>query len=555
MTNSATCPGAGCALYKYNLQTDWVLVGSNNYGPYDYYADYGKNYISSCLAGGSSACSDSQLGAEWTQATTNAQWLARAFHTSLVFNNQMWVMGGNTGSLQNDVWYSGNGITWTRATANAQWTGRRARALVFNNQMWMIGGLDASSLNDVWYSGNGTTWTQATANAQWKASSTHTLLVFNNQMWVIGGGVQNDVWYSGNGTTWTQATANAQWLARTSHTSLVFNNQMWVIGGYTSTSTNDVWYSGNGTTWTQATANAQWVARDSHTSLVFNNQMWAIGGTLDGGTSQLNDVWYSGNGTTWTQATAVAQWVKRYLHTSLVFNNQMWVIGGYTTTYTNDVWYSAGADDIIGSSWHRATPGTVNGAKDYDGLNQPPLSGTWYAGLLSGLSVSLSNTAVDLGELGPSNSFTSSSGTTTITVTTSASTGYIAYVWAANSGQLKKSDAAVYISAWTGTNSLPTNWNGNCPSNSECGFGYTTDDGDLSGGGGADRFTASTGACGADNKCWAGFATAGPGDPVADSSAPAISQQNIVTYKVSTDSAQAMGQYQTTVVYVVTAQY
>src|SRR3989344_1286049 len=323
----------------------------------------------------------------------------------------MWVIGGTGAVYLNDVWYSGNGATWTQATTNAQWAGRYYHtSLVFNNQMWVLGGFvggtacsGSEQCNDVWYSGNGTLWPQATANAQWGARSQHTSLVYNNQMWVIGGRIgtnQNDVWYSGNGTTWTQATTNAQWTARYSPTSLVFNNQMWVIGGYDSSSKrNDVWYSltetvkaklhicktnaidspasggnctggswadtasfssdgtqtatrtattsdvgtqdywafscddkgatnscsstttGIGDNWTQARSGADWAARDSHTSLVFTNQMWVIGGTA--GTLQ-NDVWYSCNGPPWTQATTNAQWPARSTHTSLVFNNQMW---------------------------------------------------------------------------------------------------------------------------------------------------------------------------------------------------------------------------------------
>jgi hypothetical protein len=45
-------------------------------------------------------------GAQWTQTTALAPWIAaysaRWGHTSAVFNNKIWVMGGN---LNNDVWY------------------------------------------------------------------------------------------------------------------------------------------------------------------------------------------------------------------------------------------------------------------------------------------------------------------------------------------------------------------------------------------------------------------------------------------------------------------
>ncbi|KKU86485.1 MAG: Kelch repeat type 1-containing protein, partial [Parcubacteria group bacterium GW2011_GWA2_47_9] len=99
---------------------------------------------------------DTEAGISWTSATTNAQWPARDGHTSLVFNNQMWVIGGLTTDSTNDVWYSGNGTTWTQATTNAQWAGRyQHTSLVFNNQMWALGGYTTTSTNDVWYSSGG----------------------------------------------------------------------------------------------------------------------------------------------------------------------------------------------------------------------------------------------------------------------------------------------------------------------------------------------------------------------------------------------------------------
>ena len=46
-------------------------------------------------------------GVIWTQATGSAQFPARYSHTSVVFNDKMWIIGGamSIGDL-NDVWYS-----------------------------------------------------------------------------------------------------------------------------------------------------------------------------------------------------------------------------------------------------------------------------------------------------------------------------------------------------------------------------------------------------------------------------------------------------------------
>ena len=90
----------------------------------------------------------------WTQATANAKWSRRDGHTSVVFDNKIWVLGGYDGKYyRNDVWYSSDGENWTRATKNAGWSGRYGHtSVVFDNKIWVLGGYDGSYRNDVWYS-------------------------------------------------------------------------------------------------------------------------------------------------------------------------------------------------------------------------------------------------------------------------------------------------------------------------------------------------------------------------------------------------------------------
>ncbi len=120
------------------------------------------------------------LADPWTQATAAAAWTRRNYHTSLVYDNKMWVIGGWDGAYKNDVWSSTDGIVWTQATAAAAWTRRNYHtSLVYDNKMWVIGGY--RGLSDVWYSADGITWTQSIAAAAWPARFWHTSLVYNNQ--------------------------------------------------------------------------------------------------------------------------------------------------------------------------------------------------------------------------------------------------------------------------------------------------------------------------------------------------------------------------------------
>ena len=162
----------------------------------------------------------------------------------------MWVIAGETTPPFSMTFGLQPMVTWNAATTQAAFSKRVLQTgLVYNNKMWIIGG-EISAYNpvtDVWSSSDGVHWTEATSNAAFPARYWHTSLVFNNKMWVIGG-TQNqtsafsDVWFSTDGTHWTEATANAAFGPRFGHTSIVYNNEMWVIGGNSgSGNLHDVW--------------------------------------------------------------------------------------------------------------------------------------------------------------------------------------------------------------------------------------------------------------------------------------------------------------------------
>ena len=286
---------------------------------------------------------DPWVGGNWTKASESAPWGAREYHTSVQYQNKIWVIGGYSGGRKNDVWYSTDGNSWSSATFSAPWNARTGHtSVIFNNQIWVIGGHDGGVINnDAWYSSDGVSWSPATLSAPWSGRMGHTSVVFDNKMWVIGGttGGISDVWCSTDGISWSSTTLSAPWSSRVGHTSVVFDNKIWVIGGHNNSEENDVWYSADGANWVEATSSAPWSGRNGHTSLVYGNKIWVIGGAAN---PQKNDVWYSINGVNWTLATGAAQWSARLRHSSIVFNDKLWVIGGYIGggIYKNDTWYS-----------------------------------------------------------------------------------------------------------------------------------------------------------------------------------------------------------------------
>ncbi|QQG41321.1 MAG: hypothetical protein HYV90_04090 [Candidatus Woesebacteria bacterium] len=131
-------------------------------------------------------------GITWTEAGTNVLPVGTMNHTALVYNNKMWVIGGYTDNLGSvftpKVYSSTDGTTWTEAGTNslpvatAQHT-----SVVYDNKMWVIGGTTGSAVRKVYSSTDGITWTEAGTNALPVATSNHSSAVFDNKMWVFAG--------------------------------------------------------------------------------------------------------------------------------------------------------------------------------------------------------------------------------------------------------------------------------------------------------------------------------------------------------------------------------
>lgn len=155
------------------------------------------------------------------------------------------------------------------------------------------------------------------------------------------------------------------------------------------------------------------------------------------------------------------------------------------------------------------------------------------------LTFGLDAVSLAFSNLNAANSYTDSTKSTVLTTSTNAYNGYV--VNARVTGPL--TSGVNTIANYASPNSAPTIWSGT-------GFGYTTNDNDLTGGTNT-RFSSAT--------KYAGFTTASPGDPVADHAGPvttAIANETFtVSYRVTTNSSQTAGTYTTTVLYMVVPSY
>ena len=191
-------------------------------------------------------------GRRWQLLTDHPPWSARVWHTAVVHDHRIWLIGGFDGEYKNDVWSTADGVSWRLATPHAAWTGRCMHAAVdFDGELWVLGGRRnierwwEIDFNDVWRSSDGVTWTRATGRADWSKRYGVAAVAWNEQLWVMGGSRlrrSNDVWSSRDGVAWTSR-GHAGWSPRFSLASTVFRDRVWVLGGKEGGGvfTNDVW--------------------------------------------------------------------------------------------------------------------------------------------------------------------------------------------------------------------------------------------------------------------------------------------------------------------------
>ena len=172
----------------------WGFGGAQLYYPND-----AANYIIRTLT-----------GSNWNVVSSvGTRWGARFWAGAVVYNNSIWVLGGNTTSFvnnssssgTNDVWRSTNGVNWTLNNRNAPWSARYGLEVrVFKNRIWVMGG-GPGDKNDVWYS-SGTGWHQLDAGStHWSGRENFGSAVLGEKLYIFGGSSgsrregSNDVWH------------------------------------------------------------------------------------------------------------------------------------------------------------------------------------------------------------------------------------------------------------------------------------------------------------------------------------------------------------------------
>ncbi len=253
-------------------------------------------------AGGGYALGDQW---RWTDNHIYAPWPARSHHGVEVFNNRMWVIGGQGASdaLLNDVWSSADGINWNEEAAAAPWTPRyHASTTVYDNKLWLLAGRNAAHqrLPEVWNSANGRDWMAVTTNAPWGTINRSQALLFDNRIFLLVGKSfsPGEVWTSADGVEWNRLTDRAPWVER--FRAVAYDGRIVVTVGTDATTEhagNAVWESLDGIAWLRTaprTGAAHWPVRDEQSLAVADGRIWQVGGRRDHSHWGYVDVWSYG---------------------------------------------------------------------------------------------------------------------------------------------------------------------------------------------------------------------------------------------------------------------
>lgn len=237
-------------------------------------------------------------------------WEGRHTAGYAVFQEKLWILGGdaNQGHYQNDVWSSRDGQSWTLVNAQqpVPWGPRVLHhTVVFQDKLWVLGGQTLPQFapakdvfyRDLWHSSDGVRWQRVQPKEPyWSARGMiGGSAVFQGRIWILGGGCYdtpttarkfyNDVWSSADGVNWTCHTQAAPWQPRQYHDVAVFDGRLWVLEGWNQSNLNDVWHSADGVHWQQV-LNTPWRPRHAASVFVHDDALWMVAGN-----NMQSDVW------------------------------------------------------------------------------------------------------------------------------------------------------------------------------------------------------------------------------------------------------------------------
>ena len=135
-------------------------------------------------------------GFDWTQENP-VPFPKRIASQIVVLDGVAYCIGGYvTGhGYSNEIWRSTDGINWTQVTVTGDIFSPRGfhTATVYNNKIWVIGGDDGDPVGDIWYTSNGSEWHEYEGAIPFSFINGHTVLNYRGELWLFGGHTETGI--------------------------------------------------------------------------------------------------------------------------------------------------------------------------------------------------------------------------------------------------------------------------------------------------------------------------------------------------------------------------
>jgi len=298
----------------------------------------------------------------WAEVDSSFATPNRAYYTTAVFNDKLWIIGGTTtsgipqpGDLLNDVWYSDDGKSWHCATASANFSPRTSGTCVsVKNKLWLFGGAgdypgESIYNGDVWYSENGINWIKALDKLPGNDASNFEVKVFSyiNKLWLIYP-YKNCIYSSEDGTSWTKINLTCFADDERVQTIVEYNNKIYMCTRYSNGDMLNIWSSGDGFNWQKLKTFSRMQDKYFFDDFqVYKGHLLIFESYFNSGEDCGNRIWESTDGMTWKAkqlsnngpyllAGAISSYYTREL---INFRDSLYLFTGDDRSATISLWY------------------------------------------------------------------------------------------------------------------------------------------------------------------------------------------------------------------------
>jgi hypothetical protein len=223
-------------------------------------------------------------GVHWTKSTLTNAIHNHAFLDYVLFKDAVFGFGNFEGNIEQftlklEIYKTTDFRNWDTISRNSNLPARFFyHPFVFDNRIWIIGGEDKDrQYADIWNSTDGIKWNKQKDDLPFGKRSSSQIVSLNNKLYLIG----FDVWSSTDALNWQKVTDAIVTNQQVSGNAIVYDNKIWLLGcNRNEQFTSQVLFSSDGKNW--LAQNAPWLPRGGVAAAVHKNKIYMTGGKYGG---------------------------------------------------------------------------------------------------------------------------------------------------------------------------------------------------------------------------------------------------------------------------------